>query len=60
MLRERNGDYNPAYVVIGKDTRRSSYMFEYMQIEYMCMRLRKLVRLPSLKNPFEILTFMVQ
>ena len=29
MLRERNGDSNPARVVIGKDTRRSSYMFEY-------------------------------
>ena len=29
MLRERNGDKNPARIVIGKDTRRSSYMFEY-------------------------------
>lgn len=28
-LRERNGDNNPARIVIGKDTRRSSYMFEY-------------------------------
>jgi len=28
-LRERNGDTNPARIVIGKDTRRSSYMFEY-------------------------------
>ena len=28
-LRERNGDNNPAHIVIGKDTRRSSYMFEY-------------------------------
>lgn len=28
-LRERNGDINPARIVIGKDTRRSSYMFEY-------------------------------
>lgn len=28
-LRERNGDTDPARVVIGKDTRRSSYMFEY-------------------------------
>ena len=28
-LRERNGDTEPARVVIGKDTRRSSYMFEY-------------------------------
>lgn len=28
-LRERNGDSNPARIVIGKDTRRSSYMFEY-------------------------------
>jgi len=25
MLRERNGDTNPARIVIGKDTRRSSY-----------------------------------
>lgn len=29
MLREYNGDRNPARIVIGKDTRRSSYMFEY-------------------------------
>ena len=29
MLRERNNDTNPARIVIGKDTRRSSYMFEY-------------------------------
>ena len=28
-LRERNGDTEPARIVIGKDTRRSSYMFEY-------------------------------
>lgn len=28
-LRERNGDIDPARIVIGKDTRRSSYMFEY-------------------------------
>ena len=28
-LRERNCDGNPARIVIGKDTRRSSYMFEY-------------------------------
>lgn len=28
-LRERNGDTEPARTVIGKDTRRSSYMFEY-------------------------------
>ena len=28
-LRERNGDTNPVHIVIGKDTRRSSYMFEY-------------------------------
>ena len=28
-LRERNGDTDPAHIVIGKDTRRSSYMFEY-------------------------------
>lgn len=29
MLRERNNDHEPACIVIGKDTRRSSYMFEY-------------------------------
>ena len=29
MLRERSGDSEPPRVVIGKDTRRSSYMFEY-------------------------------
>ena len=28
-LREHNGDTEPARIVIGKDTRRSSYMFEY-------------------------------
>ena len=28
-LRERNGATNPVRIVIGKDTRRSSYMFEY-------------------------------
>lgn len=28
-LRKRNGDDTPARIVIGKDTRRSSYMFEY-------------------------------
>ena len=28
-LRERNGDKEPARIVIGKDTRRSSYMSEY-------------------------------
>ena len=28
-LRERNGDTDHARIVIGKDTRRSSYMFEY-------------------------------
>ena len=28
-LRECNGDTDPARIVIGKDTRRSSYMFEY-------------------------------
>lgn len=28
-LRERSGDTEPAKIVIGKDTRRSSYMFEY-------------------------------
>lgn len=28
-LHERNGDTDPARIVIGKDTRRSSYMFEY-------------------------------
>ena len=29
VLRERNGNNEPARIVIGKDTRRSSYMFEY-------------------------------
>ena len=29
QLRRRNGDDGPAKIVIGKDTRRSSYMFEY-------------------------------
>ena len=29
MLRERNDNNEPARIVIGKDTRRSSYMFEY-------------------------------
>ncbi len=29
MIRERNNDHEPARIVIGKDTRRSSYMFEY-------------------------------
>lgn len=29
ILRKRNGDTDPARIVIGKDTRRSSYMFEY-------------------------------
>ena len=29
QLRRRNGDDSPAKIVIGKDTRRSSYMFEY-------------------------------
>ncbi|MBP5578196.1 MAG: phosphoglucosamine mutase [Ruminococcus sp.] len=28
-LKRRNGDDSPARIVIGKDTRRSSYMFEY-------------------------------
>ena len=28
-LKRRNGDAEPARIVIGKDTRRSSYMFEY-------------------------------
>ena len=28
-LRQRNGNNEPACIVIGKDTRRSSYMFEY-------------------------------
>ena len=28
-LRERNGNTDPVRIVIGKDTRRSSYMFEY-------------------------------
>lgn len=28
-MKKRNGDNSPARIVIGKDTRRSSYMFEY-------------------------------
>ena len=28
-LREKNGNHEQARIVIGKDTRRSSYMFEY-------------------------------
>ena len=32
-LRERNGNNEPARIVIGKDTRRSSYMFEYAPCE---------------------------
>ena len=28
-LKRRNGDDTPARIIIGKDTRRSSYMFEY-------------------------------
>ena len=28
-VKRRNGDDTPARIVIGKDTRRSSYMFEY-------------------------------
>ncbi len=31
-LKKQNGDESPARIVIGKDTRRSSYMFEYMLI----------------------------
>ena len=33
-LRERNGDTDPARIVIGKDTRRSSYMFEYSLVAH--------------------------
>lgn len=33
VLRERNGDTDPARIVIGKDTRRSSYMFEQQNIQ---------------------------
>ena len=29
MLRQRNGETSAPRIVIGKDTRRSSYMFEY-------------------------------
>lgn len=29
MLKRRQGDSSPARIIIGKDTRRSSYMFEY-------------------------------
>lgn len=38
-LRENNGDTNPARIVIGKDTRRSSYMFEYSLVAGWCGRL---------------------
>lgn len=31
-LKRRNGDHIPARIIIGKDTRRSSYMFEYTLI----------------------------
>ena len=33
-LKRRNGDDTPARIVIGKDTRRSSYMFEYTLVEW--------------------------
>ena len=45
-LRERNGNNEPARIVIGKDTRRSSYMFEYvslmsrLQLRAICLMLR--------------------
>ena len=31
-LKRRNGDDTPARIIIGKDTRRSSYMFEYVRV----------------------------
>ena len=37
-LRERNGNNEPARIVIGKDTRRSSYMFEWPDC-FWCRRL---------------------
>mgnify|MGYP001041163442 CR=1 FL=1 len=52
MLRERNGNNEPARIVIGKDTRRSSYMFEYSlppeQTLTCCMSLLRPVWLTSL------------
>ena len=36
-LRERNGNNEPARIVIGKDTRRSSYMFEYIRTGGLCI-----------------------
>ena len=42
-LRERNNDHEPARIVIGKDTRRSSYMFEYSLVALPdCFRRRRL------------------
>ncbi len=35
-LRRRRGDDTPARIVIGKDTRRSSYMFEYVLAAGLC------------------------
>ncbi len=35
-LRRRRGDETPARIVIGKDTRRSSYMFEYVLAAGLC------------------------
>ena len=35
-LKRRNGDDIPARIVIGKDTRRSSYMFEYTLVGASC------------------------
>ena len=39
MLRERNGNNEPARIVIGKDTRRSSYMSGCGPDRFRCRRL---------------------
>ena len=41
-VRERNGNNEPARIVIGKDTRRSSYMFEYSLVAGLTLRSRRL------------------
>ena len=50
-LRERNGDNNPARIVIGKDTRRSSYMFEYSLVGGVNDRPEDARRLAALAKP---------
>ena len=51
-LRERNGNNEPARIVIGKDTRRSSYMFEYSLVAGLdCFRRR---RLPATRHHYPV------